>query len=66
MAGPKGSALSMLMDIVCGVISGAGYAGGVGDQFTDWERPQNVATSFSFSDRISLSRPRTTGLVWTS
>jgi LDH2 family malate/lactate/ureidoglycolate dehydrogenase len=46
MAGPKGSGLSMLMDILGGVISGAAYAGDVGDQYKDYERPQNVGHFF--------------------
>ncbi len=46
MGGPKGSGLSMLMDILGGVISGAGFAGGVGDQYKDYKRPQNVGHFF--------------------
>ena len=42
MGGPKGSGLSMLMDILSGVLTGAGFAGGVGDQYKDFDRPQNV------------------------
>lgn len=46
MGGPKGSGLSMLMDIMGGVISGAGFAGGVTDQYKDYTRPQNVGHFF--------------------
>jgi LDH2 family malate/lactate/ureidoglycolate dehydrogenase len=46
MGGPKGSGLSMLMDILGGVLSGAAYAGGVGDQYKDYDRPQNVGHFF--------------------
>lgn len=46
MGGPKGSGLSMLMDIMGGVISGAGFAGGVSDQYKDYTRPQNVGHFF--------------------
>jgi LDH2 family malate/lactate/ureidoglycolate dehydrogenase len=42
IGGPKGSGISMLMDVLGGVISGAGFAGGVGNQFLDYDRPQNV------------------------
>jgi LDH2 family malate/lactate/ureidoglycolate dehydrogenase len=42
IGGPKGSGLSMLMDVLCGVITGAGCAGDVGNQFLDFERPQDV------------------------
>src|SRR3546814_5437783 len=46
IGGPKGSAISMLMDILGGVISGAGYAGGVRNQFLDYDEPQNVGHFF--------------------
>lgn len=42
MGGPKGSGLSMLMDILGGVISGSAFAGDVTDQYKNYERPQNV------------------------
>ena len=42
IGGPKGSGLSMLMDMFGGVISGAGCGGDVGSQFLDFDRPQNV------------------------
>lgn len=42
IGGAKGAGLSMLMDILCGVLTGAAYAGGVGDQYKNFERPQNV------------------------
>jgi LDH2 family malate/lactate/ureidoglycolate dehydrogenase len=41
IGGPKGSGLSMLMDIFGGVLSGAAFGGDVGDQYKD-DRPQNV------------------------
>ena len=46
MGGPKGSGLSMLMDILGGVLSGAAFAGDVGDQYKDYDRPQNVGHFF--------------------
>jgi LDH2 family malate/lactate/ureidoglycolate dehydrogenase len=46
MGGPKGSGLSMLMDIFGGVLSGAAYAGGVGDQYKVFDRPQDVGHFF--------------------
>lgn len=46
IGGPKGSAISMLMDILGGVISGAAYAGDVGNQFADYDRPQDVGHFF--------------------
>jgi len=46
IGGYKGSGLSMLMDIFGGVISGAGYAGNVGDQYKVYDRPQDVGHFF--------------------
>ncbi len=42
IGGPKGSGLSMLMDVMGGVITGAACAGEVGNQFLDYDRSQNV------------------------
>jgi LDH2 family malate/lactate/ureidoglycolate dehydrogenase len=42
IGGPKGSGLAMMMDIFGGLMSGAAFAGGVGDQYKDYERPQDV------------------------
>ena len=46
IGGYKGSGIAMLMDILSGVVSGAGFAGGVRDQYTDWDGPQNVGHFF--------------------
>src|SRR5438045_8873771 len=46
IGGPKGSGLSMLMDIFGGVLSGAAFAGGVTDQYKVFDRPQNVGHFF--------------------
>jgi LDH2 family malate/lactate/ureidoglycolate dehydrogenase len=46
IGGYKGSGLSMLMDIMGGVISGAACAGDVASQFLDYDRPQNVGHFF--------------------
>ncbi len=42
----KGSGLSMFMDIFGGVLSGAAYAGGVGDQYKAFDRSQDVGHFF--------------------
>lgn len=42
IGGPKGSGLSMMLDILCGVLTGANFAGEVGNQYQDYERPQGV------------------------
>src|SRR5207302_4551819 len=46
IGGYKGSGLSMLMDILGGVISGAAFAGGVADQYKVYDRPQDVGHFF--------------------
>ncbi len=42
IGGPKGSGLSMMLDILCGVLTGARYGGEVGDQYKRFDRPQGV------------------------
>ena len=44
--GVKGTALSMLMDILGGVLSGAAFAGQVGNPHSGFDRPQNVGHLF--------------------
>ena len=46
MGGYKGSGISMLMEILAGVFSGANFGGDVPDQYTVWDRPQNVGHFF--------------------
>lgn len=38
----KGSGMSMMLDILCGVLTGASFAGDVGDQYKQHDRPQGV------------------------
>ena len=40
--GPKGSAISLLIDVVAGVLTGAAFGPSVGDLYKNMERPQNV------------------------
>jgi LDH2 family malate/lactate/ureidoglycolate dehydrogenase len=42
IGGPKGAALSMLMDILGGLLTGAAYAGQVHSQFSEVDECQNV------------------------
>lgn len=44
--GAKGAALSMLMDILCGVFTGAAYGGDVKSLYFDFSGPQNVGHFF--------------------
>jgi LDH2 family malate/lactate/ureidoglycolate dehydrogenase len=46
VGGPKGSAIAMMMDIFGGVLTGAAYAGDVGDQYKVFDRPQNTGHFF--------------------
>jgi LDH2 family malate/lactate/ureidoglycolate dehydrogenase len=46
IGGYKGSGLAMLMDVLGGVISGAGYGGQVADQYKVYDRPQDVGHFF--------------------
>lgn len=45
-AGPKGSALAMLVDMMGGVLSGSGYAGTILDMTRDFNHPQDVGHFF--------------------
>jgi len=46
MAGPKGSGLGLMMELMAGVMSGAAFGGQVRNQNTDFTRPQNVGHTF--------------------
>ncbi|MCB5204584.1 Ldh family oxidoreductase [Neorhizobium sp. T786] len=45
LGGPKGSGLSLMMEVLAGVMTGAAFGGQVGDQYRDRDRPQNVGHS---------------------
>lgn len=57
IAGPKGAGLSLMMDILCGVLTGANFGGDVGDQYKSFERPQGVG-HFILAFRPDLFLPR--------
>ncbi len=46
LGGPKGSGLSLMMEAIGGVMSGAAFGGEVRNQYFDFEEPQNVGHSF--------------------
>jgi L-2-hydroxycarboxylate dehydrogenase (NAD+) len=46
MGGPKGSGLSLMMEIMAGVMSGAAFGGAVRNQYFDFEEAQNVGHCF--------------------
>lgn len=55
--GVKGAALSMLMDILGGVLSGAAFGGEVGNPHSGFDRPQDVGHLFIAIDH-ALMMPR--------
>lgn len=42
LGGPKGSGLSLMMEVLSGVMSGAAFGGEVRNQYIDFEAPQDV------------------------
>jgi len=42
LGGPKGSGLSLMMEVLAGVMTGAAFGGDVGNQYTKFDGPQNV------------------------
>jgi L-2-hydroxycarboxylate dehydrogenase (NAD+) len=46
VGGPKGSGLSLMIEALAGVISGAAFGGEVRNQYTDFDAPQNVGHLF--------------------
>ena len=46
LGGPKGSGLSLMMEVLSGVMSGSAFGGEVGNQYSDEDRPQNVGHMF--------------------
>lgn len=50
MGGPKGYAISMFIDILSGVLTGAGFGKYVNNMYENWEDPQNVGHFFLVID----------------
>jgi L-2-hydroxycarboxylate dehydrogenase (NAD+) len=46
LGGPKGSGLSLMMEVLAGVMSGAAFGGQVRNQYSDFDEPQNVGHCF--------------------
>jgi ureidoglycolate dehydrogenase (NAD+) len=42
LGGPKGYALALMVEVLAGVLTGAGITYGVGRMYDDWNQPQNV------------------------
>ncbi|KHF39563.1 Ldh family oxidoreductase [Halalkalibacter okhensis] len=46
LGGPKGYGISMFIDILAGVLTGAGFGKYVNNMYSNWEEPQNVGHIF--------------------
>jgi LDH2 family malate/lactate/ureidoglycolate dehydrogenase len=46
LGGAKGYGISMLVDILCGVLTGAGFGRYVNNMYENWDEPQNVGHFF--------------------
>jgi LDH2 family malate/lactate/ureidoglycolate dehydrogenase len=46
VGGAKGYAISMFIDILCGVLTGAGFGKYVNNMYENWEQPQQVGHMF--------------------
>lgn len=56
MAGAKGSGLAMMVEVLAGVLSGAGFAGTVGDLYSNHERPMDSG-NFLLALDVSIFMP---------
>ncbi len=57
LGGAKGYALALMVEVLAGVLTGAGVAQGVGRMYDDWDRPQDVGHFFLALDPTAfLSR----------
>jgi LDH2 family malate/lactate/ureidoglycolate dehydrogenase len=50
LGGAKGYAISMFIDILCGVLTGAGFGKYVNNMYENWQEPQNVGHFFMAFD----------------
>ena len=57
LGGPKGSGLSMAIDVLAGVLTGAGFGPSVRNMYEDWSRPQNVGHFFIAIDIARFLKP---------
>jgi len=54
IGGPKGYGLALIVDILCGVLSGADFGAHIGDLFGDLSRKQNLGHFFAAIDVASF------------
>ncbi len=65
LGGPKGYGISMFIDILSGVLTGAGFGRHVKNMYDNWEEPQNVGHFFIAIDLTALYRWRNSRNGWT-
>ncbi|HHY92635.1 MAG TPA: Ldh family oxidoreductase [Firmicutes bacterium] len=58
MGGPKGYGLALVVDILCGVLTGAAFGAHTGSLFGDLDRPQNIG-HFMLAVDVNSFRPLT-------
>ncbi len=49
-AGPKGSGIAMMLDLLCGGLTGAAMGREIGDLYEEWSKPQQVGHMFLVLD----------------
>jgi LDH2 family malate/lactate/ureidoglycolate dehydrogenase len=57
--GPKGYALSLMIDIMAGALTGAGSGPGINSLYDDFDEPQNVGAFFQLVDIGHFTEPAT-------
>jgi LDH2 family malate/lactate/ureidoglycolate dehydrogenase len=57
-SGPKGSGLAIMVDILCGVLSGAAFGSLIGNLYNDFENEQNIGHFFLALDVATLRDPQ--------
>jgi LDH2 family malate/lactate/ureidoglycolate dehydrogenase len=58
-AGPKGYALSLIVDIMAGALTGAGFGPGINSMYDNFDDPQNVGAFFQLVDIGHFTDPAT-------
>jgi len=58
-AGPKGYALSLMIDIMAGALTGAGFGPGINSMYDNFDDPQNVGAFFQLVDLSHFTDPAT-------
>jgi LDH2 family malate/lactate/ureidoglycolate dehydrogenase len=57
IGGPKGYGLSLFMDVLCGILSGAQFGPHLGNMWNDFTNPQNVGHFFCAIDVSRFTDP---------